>query len=407
MGESLHVETVLEGSLRKAGNTLRITAQLIKVADGYHLWSETYNRELVDPQSVLVVQEEIAHAIVRALQVQVRLRSGTATALGRRPTQDPVAYDLYLRGHFFSNTGTEDGLYKAAEQLDAAIARDSTFALAYAELSRVYWLQLSLRYAPREYAEPLARAAALQALACDSTSAEAHSALGRVFDTEWNWDGAEREYARSIALNPNSAYVRANHARFMALRRGRLEDGIRESLRALELDPLSSATAALVARAYQRVGDYDRAIAYARQALDLEPNAINGRQYLAEAYFFKGMHREAIREFETLLAQLGSRGRAMPVLGRLGYAYERSGNHAAALQTLAQMQARQRDLGYALSVALLYTGLGDVDRALQALEQAYSERDFSMPATLWLQYWDPLRRDPRFGRLLRRIGLAL
>jgi tetratricopeptide (TPR) repeat protein len=184
--------------------------------------------------------------------------------------------------------------------------------------------------------------------------------------------------------------------------RGRFEDGIREGLRAQELDPLSPGISAQVSRLCLTAGDYDRAIEQARKSLELEPNSINGRQFLAEAYFFKGMSQQAIAEFRTLLAQLGGRGRVMPILARLGCAYARAGNRAEALKFLAQMRARPQDPGYALSVAILYAGLGDIDRAFQALEQAYAERDLNnFP---WLPYFDPLRADPRFTQLVKKMG---
>jgi serine/threonine-protein kinase len=404
IGESLHVASVLEGSLRKAGRTLRITAQLVNVADGYHLWSETFDRELADGRDLLAVQQEIAQAIARALNL--RLGSRDATTLARRPTDDSEAYTLYLQGRFFLNKGTEAGLARALERFTTAIGRDSTFALAYSGVTQAHVVALSLRYSPRDEALSRARSAALRALALDSMLAEAHLAWGQVLEFSWQAGDAEREYARAIALNPNSADAHLRYGRILRNLCGRYEDAVREHLRAYQLDPLSAHIAAQVASSYIAAKHYDRAIAQARKVLELEPNHVGARQYLGEAYHANGLFREAIVAFQTLLEQLGSRGRVMPVLARLGYAHAAAGNRAAALDILARMRARPDDPGYAANVAILYTGLGEKERAFEALEQAYLERDFTLGTIIkWNPYWDPLRADPRFERLLTRIGL--
>jgi serine/threonine-protein kinase len=327
IGRRLNVATVVEGSVRRSGTRLRVSAQLIKVADGYHLWSATYERELRD---VFAVQDEISRAIVQALQLKLAPAAAPA-----RP-ENLAAYELYLKGRLVFNKGTEDGLNRAREFFSAAIAQDPGYARAYAGLADTYERLLFLRYLGRADAYLKARAAALRAVALDSQLAEAYTSRGQIrWRHEWDWSGAEQDFRRALALNPGYALGHAWYGHFLVLQ-GRSPEAIREARRAAELDPLSAHVLNTYANVLFLARQFGAALEQARKALQLEPSA-EGHQRLGDAYLFQDRFADAIREFQATLGLLRGRGE-QPTIWYEWVSYSRAGRQDKALQILDQLK---------------------------------------------------------------------
>jgi len=399
IGRQLSVAHVLEGSVQRAGGRLRVTAQLINVADGYHLWSETYDRDLKD---VFAIQDEVSHAIVSALQVKLAPAAPPA-----RP-ENLEAYHLYLKGRLFFNRGTEEGVNRAREFFRAAIAQDSGYARAYAGLADVYERLEGLGYLPRAEAYPEARAAAERAVALDSQLAEAYAARGLIRRNEWDWSGAEQDFRRAVALNPGYAPGHLGYGWSLATIRGRSAEGPREAYRGAELDPLS----AQVLNAYSLVlfnaRQYGPAVEQARKALELESSSA-GHLRLGEAYLFQDRLDDAIQEFQITLKLLGGRGRVSAGLSHLGYAYALAGRRHEAFTMLNQIKALATDgesvRRASLWLAQLYGVLGEKDQAFAWLERAYQGHHYGLTSVRVSPFYDPLRSDPRFKLLLKKMGL--
>ena len=402
VGRLLSVATVLEGTVRRAGDQLRVTAQLVQASDGHNLWSHQYDRVLRDAKDVFAIQDDISRAIVSALEVKL-----TAAAPVR--PENLEAYELYLKGRLFWNRGTEEALTRAREYFSAAIAQDSGYARAYAGLADVYEQLEYLRYLPRAEAYPKARAAAERAVALDSQLAEAYTSRGQIrYHHEWDWLGAERDFRRAVALNPGYALGHVWYGRFLS-DQGRSTEAIREARRAAELDPLSAQVLLISSQVLSGVRQYERALEQARKALDLEPSA-QGHQRLATVYLWQNKFADAIREFQTALGLLGGRGRVGVVLARLGYTYARAGRRDEALKILEDMKRRVASgdkalIGHEIHLANLYTGLGDKDQAFAWLARAYQAHDFGLANLRVEAFFDPLRSDVRFKELLKKMGL--
>ncbi|MFN2399001.1 MAG: protein kinase [Gemmatimonadaceae bacterium] len=395
IGDTLNVATVLEGSVRKAGNRLKVTAQLVNVADGYHLWSETYERELKD---VFAVQDEIARAIVSALRLRLEDRGGAP--LVKRSTENLEAYNLYLRGRYFVNKFTAEGFRTGIELFERALAEDPTFAMAYSGLADAYMLMGSFGSLGREGAYAPGKAAALKALALDSTLAEAHTSLAFVrMVYEWDWQGGEQALRRALMLDPN--HVNAHHwygLYFAAT--GRLEDGLRENERALELDPLLIRGIAIRGRLLFFARQYDQAIAQLRRAIEMDPAYEQAYSILSFVYARQGKLGEAVEMAEKLAELRGDRA-----VGQLGYVYAIAGRRADALKLLGNLNDQSKQgRGRASDIALIHLGLGDRSEALALLEQGLE--DHWVPIFLKVDpTYDPLRSDPRFTRILRKMRL--
>ena len=396
IGRRLNVASVVEGSVRRSGNRLRVAAQLIKVADGYHLWSATYERELRD---VFAVQDEITRAIVQALRVKL-----AAAAAPARP-ENLAAYELYLKGRLFLSKATEDGYDRALELFQAAIVQDAGYARAYAGLADAYERLLSRGYLPRLEAYPKARAAAIHAVALDSQLAEAYTSRGMIrFLHEWDWSGGEQDFRRAVTLNPGYALGHVRYGTLLA-QQSRFPEAIREARRAAELDPLSVDVLLTYEFVLFFARQYAAAAEQARKALELEPTPA-GHQRLAEAYLFQNRFADAIREFQVALSlergRVSSRLTAPSSMMRLGYAYARAGRREEALQILDQVKA----LGPSnVGLAQLYAVLGENDQAFASLERAYQKHDFGLANLRVSPFFDPLRSDPRFKQMLKKVGL--
>ncbi|MGA2865703.1 MAG: adenylate/guanylate cyclase domain-containing protein [Verrucomicrobiota bacterium] len=397
IGQQLHVATVLEGSVRKAGNKLRINAQLINIADGFHLWATNYDRDMSD---LLALQSEIAQQVVAALRVQ--LLPGETQQLEKRPTVNPEAHRLYLLGRFFWNQRSGDGLKKGLNYLEQALAQDPDYALAYAGLADCYVVLPDCTAAPAKEAVPKARAAALKALELDNTLGEAHAALALAKECEWDWTAAEAEFRRAIELSPN--YATAHHWYSILLHTtGRFEEARREILRAQELDPLSPIINVNVGLVPYYNRRYDEAIAECHKVLELNPNFLSAHEWLGFAYVMKGMFTEAIGEFQISRTLGGGRPFG---LGGLGYAYAVSGRTGEARQVLDEL-LRFLQQGYEaqVDVALVYHGLGEREQTFHWLEQAFKERNIFLPYVKSDPPWQNLRSEPRFIALLKQMGL--
>jgi serine/threonine-protein kinase len=396
IGETLHVTHVLEGSVRKAGSRLRITAQLISIADGCHVWSERYDREMTD---IFAIQDEISQAIVTVLKL--KLAKPASRALGRRPVE-PEAYESYLKGRFFWNKRTESDLNRSIEYFLRAIELDPAYALAYAGLSDAYVLLGIFGVRAPGDVYPKARAAAERALEIDETLAEPHAALGHVLTAyDWDFQGAETEYKRALDLNSSYPTAHQWYGHLLAVT-GRYAEGIAEVTRARDLDPLSVPINAFVGLIYMKARKSREAVEAARKGVDLDPNNPFAHWILARALDAQNELSESVAESEKA-ARLSGGGQASTA--QLGCAYARIGDTAKAHKIIDQLAELSRTKYVSpYDIAIIYTGLGEKDLALEWLEKAYEER-----AVRLLELPDPafdtLRSDPRFQDLVKRIGL--
>ena len=397
IGRQLRVGTVLEGSVRRAGDRLRVTAQLINVKDGYHLWANAYDRDLRD---VFAVQEEIAQAIVGALRVKL---SGEATAMAVRPTADLTAYDLYLKGRHAVNQRTGASLLQAMDYFEQAIARDPRFAQAYAGLADAYVLLPVYSATNPSETWPKGRAAAERALALDSTLAEAHTTLAYGnFLFDWDWRAAEQGFRRAIALNP--AYATAHHWYGDYLGgRGNLEGYLQELRRAQALDPLSRQIGTEVGRALYALRRNDEAVAQLQQVLRADPEFASAHVTLGRVYIQQGRLAEAIGEFQK---GVELRGRRASDVAELAYAYAVAGKRSEAQRLLAELEGRsRREYVPTLPFAIVYMGLGEDGRAFDWLERGVAEHNPDLAESIFYPRFDPLRSHPRYAPLLQALGL--
>ena len=399
VGRRLGVGAVLEGSVRRAGDRLRVNAQLVSAHDGYQLWSESYDR---NPEDVFAVQEEIARAIVAALRV--RLGAATDSALGARPTKDLDAYDLYLKGRFAWNQRTGASLHQAASWFGQAVARDSGFTRAWAGLADSYLLLPAYTGERQEDAWARARDAARRALAADPALADAHTSMA--YGTmlyEWDWAGAEASFRRAIAANPN--YPTAHHwyADFLT-GRGRLDEALEQMQEARRLEPLSLIINAELAWVYYVMQRPAEAEAQIRQTLQLDPN-------FSHAWFIQGMiliqqrrPREAVASLEKAV-QLG--GVANHVSSALGAAYAAAGDSTAARRILGDFERRaSREYVSSFSIAVIHTALGERRQAIDWLLRGIRTRDNLLTENFFDPLLDPLRSDPRYPEVLAGMGLS-
>ncbi len=396
IGQALQVATVLGGSVRRAANHLRVTAQLTDARNGYNLWSETYDREMGD---VFAVEDEISHAIMRALQVH--LASGDSLTFLRRPTRDVEAYELYLKGRYFYNEGGFGPVQQALAYFQQALAHDSNYALAYAGIADVYQrLTASTYLRPREgMAE--ARAAVLKALALDPTLADAHASLGdQLCVYDWDAPAAERELRRAIELNPSVANAHYFYANCLAAH-GRLDEALAEARRAHELDPLNPEVATGLPWALYVARRYDEAIAVQQKSLDLDPGSAHAHMLLALPLAGKGNYAEALAEARKMAALAGD---APNFAGILGYVAGRAGERDEAQHILTALERRPPG-NTAFAIALVHLGLRHNDQALRWLQTAYQERAEWLVMVTPAPFFDPLRPDPRFRALMRKVGI--
>jgi serine/threonine protein kinase/Tfp pilus assembly protein PilF len=398
VGESLKVTTVLEGSVRKSGNRLRIMAQLVSVSDGYHLWSERYDRELKD---IFELQDEIARAIANRLKVT--LGANRQEPLVRVATKNLEAYQLYLKGRFHWNKRTPDGMGKAIEYFQQAIAKDPAYALAYTGLADAYNLASFLNAFPPREVMPKAKAAAAKASEIDNGLAEAYVSLAYAsFTYDWDWIAAGSYFQQALAVNPSYVRTHAFYPLYLSSL-GRFEEAVATAKHNLDLDPASPAGSHVLAVQLYLSRQFDVAIQQCHKTLEMDPHYAVAYAVLGQAYASQGRNREALPDLHKCLEV--SRGGA-PALALLGYVHARLGERDQAVRMLDQLEAlSKRSFVTGFFLALVYAGLEDKDQAFLWLEKACEER-FNRLAYLKVEaLWDPLRSDSRFGELLRRVGI--
>ncbi|MDQ3697293.1 MAG: tetratricopeptide repeat-containing serine/threonine-protein kinase [Gemmatimonadota bacterium] len=397
IGAKLGVGTVLAGSVRKAGTRLRISAQLIDVAADSALWSETYERELED---VFAVQDEISRAIVGSLRLRLDLRGGAPVVT--QHTSSVSAYDLYLRGRFFFNRFTEPDLRKSIELYEEALAEDPKFALPWAGIAET-WSSLADDWLPPKEAYPKAKAAAINALVLDSTLAQAHAALGTVLMAyEWDFAGAERAFRRALALTPNDPLAHAYVSTVLVRTTGREQPALAEIQKAIELDPMNVRYVAGLAGTLVWLRRYDEALEAGRRALALDPGVGGLYIVMGEAYLANEMPADALLMFQRA-QELGyvrspeAIARAFAALGR----HDESRRIVEDLERVVLSRYVRPEY-----MARVYVSLGDKEKAFAWLDSAYAARSAGLT---WLKVhpgYDPLRADPRFTRLMTKVGLA-
>jgi TolB-like protein/Tfp pilus assembly protein PilF len=397
IGNELGVNAVMSGRIVQRGENLTISVELVDVRNNKLLWGEQYERKMSE---LLATQREIATEISRKLQLKL---SGNEKGLTKRHTNNNEAYQLYLKGRYHFAKRTKDDMQRSIEYFQQAIRLDPNFALAYARIADCYNQMPSYPYLSSKEAFPLAKAAAQRALEIDPTLSEAHTALANYFAVyEWNWAEAEREFKRAIELDPNSSDAHFRYGQQYLAPLGRYDEAITEFKRALELEPLSLNTSANLAGAYMFAGQNDRALEQARKTYDLEPNFPLARHYLGLAYITNGMYAEAIALSEKVLQTEPTNQQMLRVAG---YAYAKSGRRREAEEVIKRFKDIARTQ-YVMSyfVANIYAALGDKEQAFAELEKAYEQRDFSLYRLRVDPLMNPLRSDPRFQDLPRRIG---
>jgi len=394
IGEELAVATVLEGSVRRQGDDVRIVAQLINAVDGYHLWSKTYDRKL---ENVFAVEDELARSITDALRPQLLKQ---APPLVGQATASAEAHDLYLRGRHFWNKRTTDDLKRAAALFRQALDLDPRYALAHAGLADSY--ALLAEYSPVRPGDVLPQAAehARKALELDPALAEPHATVGLLAMSEYDWTAAEREFKRAIELR--SAYATAHQwYALLLVTLGRLAEARVQAEQAVQLDPASPVVNNMLGLVLYASGDYPRAIEAFRRTLELEPGAAMARGFLACAYVGAGRKQEALAEIAHVSD--GDLDHAALRAWVLWSAGERDAARQLARELLDRPGRGPMRPGLQ---AALYAYLGERDRAFALLDRAYAEKDWSLREVKVSPMLDPLRDDPRFAKLLKKLNLG-
>jgi TolB-like protein/DNA-binding winged helix-turn-helix (wHTH) protein/Tfp pilus assembly protein PilF len=398
IARELNVDAVVEGTVLRSGDQVRITAQLIEASTDKHLWSQSYEGELRDS---LALQNTVARAI--ADQIRINLTPQEQAALKNVKVVNPQAYESYLKGRYFWNKRTADSLKVALAYFNQAIEEDPKYAQAYSGLADTYALLGDWQYAvmtPKE-AFPKAKAAAIKALELDSALGEAHNSLAFVLDGfDWDFDSAGKEFRRAIQLNPGYATAHHWYAWHLSLL-GRYDEAIAEMRKALNLDPLSLIINADLAEILVLAHSYDESIQQSRKTIEMDPNFALAHNQLAQAYLQKHKYDDAVAELQKAVQLSGSSPTSVANLAR---AYAVSGKRSEALELLSELKKRSNP-GYsnASEIAIIYASLGDTDQAMNWLEKGYEER-FN-PGVLLRPGFDPLRSDSRFQALVHRIGL--
>jgi TolB-like protein/DNA-binding winged helix-turn-helix (wHTH) protein/Flp pilus assembly protein TadD len=398
IARELNVDAVIEGTVLRSGDQVRITAQLIEASTDKHLWSQSYEGELRD---TLALQNRVASAI--ADQIRISMTPQEQAALKDVKVVNPEAYESYLKGRYFWNKRTADGLKVALAYFTQAIEEDPKYAQAYSGLADTYTLLGDWQYAvmtPKE-ALPKAKAAALKALELDSALGEAHTSLAVCLDGfDWDFDTAEKEFQRAIELNPG--YATAHHWYAWHLSHiGRNKEAIAEMRKAEDLDPLSLIIKTELAELLVLAHAYDESIRQSRKTIEMDPNFALAHNQLGQAYFQKQMYEPAIAELEKSVQLSGG---SPACIANLARAYAASGRRSEAEMLLSDLKKRSSpNASLASQIAIVYAALGDRDQAMNWLEKGYEER-FN-PGVLLRPGLDPLRSDPRFQNLLHRVGL--
>lgn len=399
IGRELGAGTLLEGSVRKAGNRVRITVQLLDAAEDRHLWAQNYDREL---QDVFAVQSDVATNIAGSLKV--KLRESESSQINKRPTGSTEAYMLYLKGRQYWSTRSNEAVHKAMEYYQLAIDGDPNFALAYAGIADCWNIAENYGYAPSSEAVPNMKRAALKALKLDSKLAEAHTAYAMALGWhEWRWDEAELEFERAIELNPNYATAHQWYAWSVLRMKRRIEEELREASKALELDPLAFIMSHNLGQTYYYSEDYDKAIKLFERSISINPDYMIDYQSLAFCHVANSRYDKAIELLETRLPKFRSKKATKLTLA---FAYGLAGRTGEARRLFAEAEAIEGDRVAPIYYAWAYLGLDEADKMFAYLERAVVEKELDGPFALI----DPLflRRhgtEPRFIDIRRRAGI--
>lgn len=400
IAHELNVDGIVEGTVQRSGDRVRITAQLIYGPSDKHLWAESYESDLGD---ILAVQDEMARAIAKEIRVQ--LLPEESSRLSSAPPINPEAYELYLKGRYFWNKRDAEGFKKALDYFQRAAEKDPGYAPVQAGLADTYSLQGAAGYdlLPRAEAMEKARAAAQKALLIDGTLAEAHASLAFViYSYDWDWAAAEKEFKQAIALNPNYPTAHQWYSEYLG-DLGRTEEALDQAQAALVLDPLSLNANHQVARAQYFARRIDQAIQTTQKTLEMNPDFAVAHLRLGRAYAAKGLYSQAIEEFQKFSTLSGD----VPLAtASIGNALARTGDRSGAVRALNKLAILSRQTHVpSISFALVYLGLGDNDQAVTWLEKAYGERSDFLLVLRVDPLFDALRPDPRFQDLMHRVGL--
>jgi TolB-like protein/Tfp pilus assembly protein PilF len=392
VGQELSVQAVLFGRFTQRGEDLTLSLSLVDSVSGNTLWGDQYDRRM---QDLSAMRNEIARDVAQKLRT--RLSSTDTTNLTKNYTTNPDALRLYFYGRYFWEKRNQESIGKSIEYFNQAIENDPSFARAYSGLADAYIVPAS-GFVPREVM-PKAKAAVTRALEIDPTLAEAHTSLARILQIyDWNWAEAEKEYKRAMELDPRYPLAHQWYGGYLE-RVGRTDESIAERKLAVELDPLSASTNFELGLAYYYARDYDRAIEQLQKALELEKGFPSARQVLLASYAQKGQYDLAVvklQEFEETDS---------PMAGQI---YAMIGRRDDTIRVIEGLDRRSRQQYIsAVNFALLYTTLGDKDKAIEYLEKGYEERSFQMQFLKVDPRWDSLRDDPRFQEILRRVGLPV
>lgn len=397
IGARLKVATILEGSVRKDGTRVRISAQLVKAADQSHLWSERYDREMTD---IFAIQDEISQAIAEKLRVRL-----TEKEVFKRPTENLEAYNLFLRARHLIQRLRPDSLARGKECLEEALALDHNYALAYAGLAEYYLTSGFLGFMVGREALRGAKAAAMQALKLNDTLAEAHAQLGAVKAAgDFDWVGAEKEFQRALELNPGSHIVHFYYALVCLRPQGRSAEELPHEQRAVELDPLCARYNTCLGYLYDILGQPELAMAQHREAIDLEPGMDMARQNLAMAHLHRGRLEDAAVEAQKACEVSGRISRS---LGLLALTYGLTGRQGEASVLLKELTARRRTSYVSpLAMSMACRGVEDIDGVFEWLERGIEERDLLIIFHLKCEpFYAAYRGDPRYQAILHKMNL--
>jgi len=397
IGQALNVNTVLEGSVRKAGTRLRINVQLINVADGYHLWSERYDRELAD---IFEIQEEIALAIVDALKV--KLLGDERAVLRKRYTENAEAYELYLKGRLW-NRRTVDGFRSAIGYFQKAIELDADYAVAYSGLADYHLLLGFYEILPPSVAGEKAKGFATKGVEIDNTLAETHSSYGATLGGfDWKWNVAREEYEKAIRINPNYLPAQQYYAMNLAIA-GDFEKVFEKANRSIEIDPLLPIINANLAWFYYLARRYEEAEEQARLTIQIEPNHFSAHWVLGITYGQMKRHAEAVSVLQTAIEMSSNRPFVVADMARI---LATSGKKAEARRILKKLEAASREHYISpVNYAKIHQALGATDKAFENLEKGFEERAVRLPYLLIDPQFDAIRDDERFKELARKIHI--
>src|SRR6266496_4096148 len=395
VGDQLHVNTVLEGSVRKAGDKLRITAQLINVADGYHLWSEDYDGDVRD---IFTFQSNVAQRVVEALQIKLGVEE--KRALAKKPTENPEAHRLYLLGRYEFGKYSQAGWTSSIRYYEQALKLDPNYALAYCGLADTYAYMGGVMM-PSKEAVLKEKEFAQKAMELDPELPEAHLSLACAFGGAFDWRNAQIEFDRAIELNPNLAWAYEIYAWFLG-GLGRLDEAIAKDKKAIELDPLNSFFQSALAYFLYHARRYDDAIVQIKKTLQLDPASTLGRHLLGCCLLWKGDTPGAIAEFQrSKIVVTGAWYQ-----GLLGYAYAISGDRPKAEQMLRELEEMaKRQYVSSTAFAMIYLGLGEKEKALDWLDKSYQDQESACWYLTVEPIYDSVRKEPRFQAILKKIGL--